>query len=271
MSWFRAATRQPLVYFVLLGAALFVVDAALRRSTNEVVVSPAVRDEVTTQLEQTLKRPPSDEELQRELELWVDAELLFREAEALGLAQNDGVIRAHLARKLEFVVRERTIAPVPSEAELRARFDADRARYQTVDTFDVAHVFLLKRSSPEEQQRRVDEALAQLASGAPLRSVGDHFPRGPVFARLSRLQLEQAIGAPLAALLEPDRLHQWQTVTSPRGTHLLRLDAVHSGAPNFEAARAALTADLQEEQKERAVREFTRELRKKYRVVGLSP
>jgi hypothetical protein len=268
VNWLRAALKQPLSYFMLLGAAVFIVDLGLRSRADEVLVSAAVRDEVAAELERALKRPPSDEELTRGVEEWTDTELLFREAEALGLAQNDAVIRAHLASKLQHIVRKRSIVAEPSEAELSARFDAERVRYTAPDAFDAVHVFVLKLPTATDHEERVEEILARLRAGVEIRSVGDHFPRGPTFSRLTRLQLEQAMGVNLSASLGPEQVGVWQLLTGQRGTHLFRLDAVHSGQPTLESARKALIADIQEEKKQQALREFTKELRKKYGIAS---
>lgn len=264
MKGLRGALRQPLPYFVLLGVVVFLVDFWLRRASDAVGDPAGVRREVASSLQKTLSRPPTDAELQRGLEQWVDKELLFREALALKLDENDSVIRDHLAQKLEHIVRERTVLEAPTEAELRARLAAHPKRYTAPKTFDVTHAFVLRASSPETYQARVDEVVTRLAGGAKPETVGDHFPRGPKFTGMTRPQLERIFEAKLSAALDVHRIGQWQSVPSPRGTHLLRLDAVNDGKPDFEALRAVLTADVQDQKKRAAESSYLKELRKKY-------
>jgi hypothetical protein len=265
VSLVRTALRQPLFYFVLLGAAVFAIDAGLRGGSERVLVSPGARAEVRAELEQTLGRAPTDEELGQGLERWLDTELLFREAMTLGLDQDDAVIRAHLAQKLGHVVRERAILDDPSDAELQAQLDSNRARYTSPDRFDVTHVFV-GLPAKDDHHTRVELALGAVRADADPKSVGDHFPRGPAFNGLTRIQLEQAIGAELATALEQGRRGQWQQLSSARGTHLVRIDAAHSGEPSLDSVRSALVADVNERRKQAAVQAFTRELRKKYAV-----
>lgn len=261
MSLVRSALRQPLVYFVLLGATVFAVDAALRPARN-IQVSEAVENEVLAELARTLGRAPTKEELEGALDEWVDTELLFREALALGLDQNDAVIRNHLAQKLAHVVRERSVLADPTEAELRAQLEANPARYTRPDTYDVRHVFIA-RPGADDHPARVASALDALRAGANADGVGDHFPRGPVFTDSTRLQLEQALGIRLLPELAADRVQQWQSVSGPRGTHLVRLEAIHSGAPDLDRSRDALVKDVSEQKKRAALARFLTELRER--------
>jgi hypothetical protein len=249
---------------VLLGTAVFALDSWLRAEPETVVVSEAVRREVASRLEQNLSRAPTRAELERGLEEWVDTELLLREATALGLAKNDTVIREHLAQKLKHIVRERTIFPDPSQAELRAQLAADRARYTAPETFDVTHVFIQRSVAPAKYESRVQEALAALTSGAKPETVGDHFPRDLKLVRLTRSQLEQILGVSLSAVLTPTQVGKWQAVESPRGAHLIRLVAISPRNPDFASLRPVLLADVLEKKKQAALAAYLVELRKKY-------
>jgi hypothetical protein len=266
----RTALRQPLLHFVLLGALVFIVDAQLSRSSQQIEVTQAIRNEVAALLQQSLSRRATEEELQRGLEEWLDTEVLFREALSLGLEENDAVIRAHLARKLQLVVRERTVLDDPTQAELSQQLESNRQRYTAALSFDVTHVFLLTQpgatSGDKGDPARVDDALARLRAGADPKTAGDHFPRGPVFTRLTQPQLEQIVGAKLSSVLAPEQRGNWQAIAGTRGTHLLRLDALHDGSPNLEALRPTLTADVQEKQKQERLHEFTAQLRKRYEI-----
>lgn len=264
----RTALRQPLSYFVLLGTLIFALDYGLTRRTTSVVVTPEVQEEIRLQLEQLMQRPPSEAELARATHEWVDVELLYREAEKLGLQHNDAVVRAHLARKLELVVRERSIVAEPSEAEVRAEFEAHRDEYTSPETFDVTHAFVLQPPNQPLDPERVEQVLELLRAGADPRAAADHFPRGPRFSRITRPRLEQIIGAELSHLLEPNKAGQWQRVAGHRGVHLIRLEAIHSGDPDLQKVRPALIAAIAERKKQAVVQEFVRELRTRYRVAG---
>lgn len=263
----RAVLRQPLPYFVLAGVAVFVVDAWLRRSHNTIEVNEGVRREVSAELTAQFGRPATADEERQALASWVTTELLFREASTLGLEQNDAVIRAHLANKLKQLVKEGTIVAPATEEELQAQLVAEPQRYAKPDSFRVSHAFVNRNIATETFETRAAEVWAQLNAGAELHSVGDHFPRGPVFEGMTAAQLESAIGVDLGSVLKADPMGTWHRLVGPRGVHFVRLDAISSGKPDVESARAALLADVEANKRDQAVDEFVEALQKDYRVV----
>ncbi len=269
MKGIPAPLKQPIIYFALAGGAVFGVDSALRSGAESIQVTDTVRKEVAAQLEQSLLRPPTAEELQQGIGDWVNTELLYREAEALGLQHNDSVIRAHLARKLELLVRDRSVVDQPTEAEIEAELANSGDRFSGPETFDVTHAFVLQPKNKPPEPARIDGVLTLLRAGADPLTAGDHFPRGPKFTRIPRARLEQIVGAPLSDLLRRDKLNQWQTVTGSRGIHFIRLDAVHGGEATVESARQGLIGEIVEKRKGEAARQFVADLREKYTVEGL--
>lgn len=265
MSHLRVALGQPVVYFIALGVAVFVVDTWLRRADDLVEVTPTVRSEVVAELERTWGRAPTPDEVEQGVHNWVETELLFREAAELELQENDGVVRAHLASKLRHLVRQRTFVPPPSYDELRAELEANGARYARPDTYSITHVFL-RASAPGADETRVADALQKLATGVDPTSVGDHFPRGPRFTELPGALLDQVLGVRLSKSLTPERLHQWQTFRGQRGTHLIHLDSIISGAPDFENVKPQLAAAIEEKKRDAAVQAYLDELQQKYAV-----
>jgi PPIC-type PPIASE domain len=258
--------KQPLLYFVLLGVVVFVVDTWLRRDAEVVSVGATVRAELDAELRRTLARAPTQPELDRALADWTTNELLFREASKLGLQENDSVIRLHLATKLKSLVKQRTIVAPPTEAELRASFDAHPERYTRPDTYDVTVVFVARGASPEAHAERVKEVLDKLAAGSEPKGAGDHFPRGPELKDVLLLQLEQVLKVDLSVALRPENQGRWQQVPNARGSYLLRLDHLNSGKPNFDALKGAIAAEIEVHKREAAFAQFVEELRTQYPI-----
>ncbi len=259
-------SKQPLLYFVILGALLFVVDAWSRRKDETIEVDTTVRGELTAELRRTLSREPTAAELDRAVADWTTTELLFREASKLGLDQNDAQIRTHLATKLKNLVKQRTIVAPPTEQELRHEFDAQQARYVKSDTFDVTVVFLARGPSPEADETRAKEVLDKLAAGLEPKGAGDHFPRGPALEDVLLLQLEQVLKVDLEQQLRPENQGRWQRVPNARGSYLLRLDRINSGKPNFDSLKAAIASDVEAKKREAAFEQFVTDLRAQYPV-----
>ena len=100
--------KEPLVHFVVLGTLLFGVYAWLNRDAADKTKSGATTVRITTNEIAWLKetwlrqwqREPTREELRGLVTEFLKEELLAREARAMGLDENDIIVRRRLAQKL---------------------------------------------------------------------------------------------------------------------------------------------------------------------------
>lgn len=258
--------KQPLVYFVLLGAVVFVVDSWLRRAADSVDVTEAVRQEIASELQRVHARAPTDQELAQGVQEWRDTELLYREALRLGLDRDDPQLKAHLATKLKNLVKQRAIVAPPTEQELLAEFTANKHKYTRPNTFDVTVVFVNKSVEPETHEARVDAIAAKVAAGADPATAGDHFPRGAQLQERLPVQLQQILQTDLSHVLDAERTGTWQRIPSSRGTFLFRLDKINGGEPVFESIKTSLGNELEQRKRDEAFGTFTAELRARYSV-----
>ena len=65
-------------------------------------------------------------ELDRLVEAEVKEEILYREGLALGLDKDDEIVRRRMAQKMQFLAEDVAAAHQPTDAELKAWFDAER-------------------------------------------------------------------------------------------------------------------------------------------------
>ena len=119
----RRILRQPLVQFLVLGVALFALYLFFGGSRGEeekvIVVSARQIQLLSSLWERQWRRPPTPEELNGLIQSFIREEVLYREALAMGLDQDDTVVRRRLAQKIEFLAQDLMAQVMPSEAELR--------------------------------------------------------------------------------------------------------------------------------------------------------
>lgn len=143
-------TREPLVVFAGVAAALFAVDAVLspRVSTEppESMVRALVGD-----FEQRVGRAPTPEETEQLKAEWSEAEALYQEGLALGLDRRDPVVRRRVIAKMEALQRARDASIPVDEAELRVFFEANEARYRTPVLVRYSLTSLNERGEPEDR------------------------------------------------------------------------------------------------------------------------
>ena len=150
-----ALFRQPLVHFLLIGAAIFGLFAALDDSPSapslqEIVVTTEKAEQLAAQFQSVWRRPPTGQELNSLVDDFIREEVLVREATALSLDLNDAVIRRRLRQKMEFLTDSAAGALKPADDELRSYFDANSGRYSSGTRVAFDQVFVGDAPGAEE-------------------------------------------------------------------------------------------------------------------------
>jgi len=94
--------REPLLHFILLGAALFGIDHAIASRDEDphtIVIDAQVDAQAIQVFRQARDRDPDDDELYALRKVWLDNEVLYREGMALGLDRGDKAIRERVIFK----------------------------------------------------------------------------------------------------------------------------------------------------------------------------
>lgn len=260
MSWWKSIAREPLVHFVVIGAALFAIDAwrspAAERTAPEaapapapapatpspaagpraIVIDAAVREQIAANAERRLGRPPTAGELATETEHWIDEEVLYREAVARGLDRDDPIIHQRIAGRMSYVLEQAASIPEPTEAELRAWFDTHRDRWAVAEHVDFTHVFVAGTDAAADA--RATELAAALAGGAAPERLGDRFSGGHRYRGRKIADLTLAFGDEFADGLATQPPGTWVRRRSRHGLHVVRVDRVDAArAADFARAR----------------------------------
>ena len=175
---------EPLVHFLAIGALLFSGYAWLHRGGSGGSDNGIGPVRITTQEIAFLReawgrlqqREPRREELQALVAGYLKEELLGREARAMGLEQNDPIIRRRLAQKVEFIVNDTARLAAPTDDDLRRFYKDHIESFQTPARVSFTHVFF----NPEtrgDAEADAKTALTALSLGAmTTRDIGDPFP-----------------------------------------------------------------------------------------------
>ena len=252
-------TREPLVHFLVAGAALYVAltwgGTPVDPTSRVIDVGPEEQAQIALTFERTMGRAPTDAELDAAIDRYVRDEVLYREALRLGLDQGDAVVRQRMVSKMDMSAGLAAEAADPDEATLRAYFDDNSARYSggSVVTFEQAFFEseLAARSALSSGEAHGEAiSLPGSLTDAPEREVRSRF--GEQFTR----QL---------AALQPGE--GWQgPVQSGFGWHLVKLESRKALPGEFEAVRERVENDWRTaEMAERKTRAFEI-LRSAYRV-----
>jgi hypothetical protein len=219
-----AWTREPLLHFVALGAALFALDHALVTRTDDphvIVMGAEVDAEARHTFQAARGRAPTPEELAALRRVWLDNEVLYREGLAMQVDRGDSAIRERVIFKALSVVDANTKLPPHDDALLERWFEAHRAKYDEPPRFDFEEAALDGTAT----EAAVRAFVAELNAGAP----GDAKAGLRVFKDRPRANLVQSYGEKFASALEAAPAGRWQAMPTQDGWRAIRLDAMAAG------------------------------------------
>jgi PPIC-type PPIASE domain len=265
--------REPLVHFVVAGVVLFSAYSWLNGSrppsdgVEPVRIGPGQVQWLKETYSSQWLRPPDANELQGLVTDLVNEELLAREAQAMGLGENDTIIRRRLAQKLKFLVEDTSRLAEPTDAELRQYFEANAARFEDSPRVSFSQIYF----NPENRKDAAKDAglvLAGLSADVSAAELGDRFLLEAEMMHADRQVIANAFGDEFADALLAIEPGKWSgPLKSGYGTHLVFISARETARrPAFEAVRDKVVAEWRRESEQKVSQEYLARLREKYGV-----
>ena len=278
----KSLLREPLVQFLLLGAALFVLDAWLRPAavpvaSTEIVVSETRIGNLAQNFRRTWQRPPTREELDGLVESYVREEVLYREALALGLDRDDAIIRRRMQQKMEFVSDEAAALARPTDEELEAYLKAHAETFRVEPRATFVQVYLDPRKRGPTLQadaKRLRETLERAGPTADPARAGDALMLLEArYEDVPQSELARLFGAEFAQALVKQPIGAWVgPIASGYGVHLVRVEALTSGGvPALNDVRPLVEREWANAKRQALARAFYEKLRAKYTVTVRMP
>ncbi len=267
-------TRDPLVHFLVLGAAAFAVYEVFGSAApaDEIVVSRARLRQLATTWQAQWNRPPTPEELEALVDSWLREEVLYREALALGLDRDDTIVRRRLAQKMEFLAADAS-SEEPDDARLVDFLERNRARFREPALVSFEQVYLSRDERGERVEADARALLARLRTSGEDEAAGDRLLLPRRHERTSTERVAQLFGDGFATAVEDLEPGAWQgPVASSYGLHLVRVSRREPPRdPPFAELRERLLAEWKSVHREEQLAAFHRELRSRYRVTREPP
>ena len=266
-------SREPLVHFIILGALLFAGHMLWQRHVSKADYTITVTAEEMER--QALifagenRRQPTDEDLKALLFSHVEEQALMREAERLGLGEDDTIIRRRLAQKMRFIIEDVDAPDLPAETELKTWFETNIDKFISAETYSFSHIYL----SPEQHGDNINAKAAEIMSlvKAPSqdwKALGDPFMMKREFKGLTEIETTRLFGSNFSKGLRELKGTIWQgPVESAFGLHLIRLDNfTPSITPKYEEVKGRVETIWQEEAQRSANQTRLKKLIQKYKV-----
>jgi hypothetical protein len=267
--------REPLLHFLVLGAALFAAFSMIEKKDAEaptkVVISASRVATLADRFARTWRRPPTEQELLGLVEDHIRDEIFYREGRAAGLDRDDFVIRRRVRQKMEFLAEDMAAAE-PSDQQLAAYLASNSDRFRTEDRLTFHHVFLSatrRGSALEGDVKQIAETLVRASAPVNTGTIGDPFLLGEAFPEMSRSDVARTFGEGFAEQLSAAELGRWQgPIASSFGAHFVFVDERAKGSlPPLGTVRDVVRREWQNARQIEAEQKLYRSLRDRYQIV----
>lgn len=271
----RRLLREPLLHFLLIGTALFMLYGALNRGRSDaprdIVISETRVEALAESFATVWMRPPTSEEIKGLIEDYIAEEIYYREATAMGLDQDDTVIRRRLRQKMEFISEDAATAAEPTDTELRAYLAAHPEKFLSPAELTFVQVYFSTDKRGDKARPAAEQLLAELQAGrgpAILSDAGDPTLLPGDMQSASPQAIANTFGSEFATQILEEPVGQWTgPLQSGFGLHLVRVDDRKSDAmPAFEQIRPLVLREWQSGQRTEFNKAFLDGLRARYDI-----
>jgi hypothetical protein len=276
----RSWLREPLVHFLLIGAALFLffrwTGGSGGPDSNRIVIGPGQIQHLAVGFARTWRRPPTPQELKGLIDDYVREEMATREARSMGLDREDTVIRRRLRQKLEFLVEDAAEAVPPTDDELQAWLDEHPADYRRDPEVAFRQVFLSPDRRGDAVEADAKALLEELGSQGPevdIGSLGDSIMLPGEFDLAPLTVASRMFGADFAGRLAELEPGSWAgPIPSGYGLHLVFVrERVEGREPELDDVRDAVARDLLTARRKEQLEAMYERLLEQYEVVIDTP
>jgi peptidyl-prolyl cis-trans isomerase C len=270
--------KEPLLHFLLIGALLFGLYSLLNPqeadvAENRIVVSSGDIARLNANLTKKLQRTPVASELQELVDAYIREEVYYREAMALGLDQDDTVLRRRMMQKMEFLTNDLADLANPDEAALKKYLLDNKEQYELPARISFNHIYFSYGKRGEQIFTDAATTLNEIQSSADPATLsfdaGDPFMHKSVLTLESPFEVARLFGQEFAGQLFQLEAEGWQgPLESGYGLHLVKVsEKVDARMPELAAVIDKVRTDWTFEQRQKANSEIYRRFKQRYEIV----
>jgi hypothetical protein len=270
--------HEPLLHFLFIGTLLFVVFAVFNKQeiavdSKKIVVSAGDIERLAANWSKKWNRQPTEAELKGLIDSYVREEVYYREALALGLDQDDTVLRRRLMQKMEFLSNDLADLNNPDETALNEYFLANSDKYELPARISFTHVYFSRDKHGNEIFDTAGKVLADIrvsdthTSRAPER--GDPFMLQYDFTLETPFEISRLFGQQFTEELFQTATESWQgPIASGYGLHLVRIsEKIDARMPELAAVIDKVRTDYMFEQRQKTNKAIYERFKERYEIV----
>jgi peptidyl-prolyl cis-trans isomerase C len=271
--------REPLLHFLLIGAAGFVLYGYVHRGESantsyKIYLSLDDLKQLDISFVSQWQRQPTAEEFTGLVEQFIRQEILYREGLAMGLDKDDIIVKRRMAQKMEFLSEDVTSAHEPSTAELQAWYASHTQMFALPDRATFRHLYFSIDHHGADAKKAAEAALRHIAQMPEDRGAeeanADPFMFQDYYGDRAPYQLAKEFGPAFAVELFKLKTGHWQgPIESGYGWHLIWIESIAPGkVPAFEEVEPDVKTAWLADQKAIQWQKAYATMRAKYEVIA---
>ena len=268
--------REPLVHFLAIGLFLFLLFALVndgqRDSGNRIEITDADIEQLVAIFRKQWQRSPNAQELQSLIDSRVREEVLYREALALGLDEDDTIVRRRLAQKVEFLMGDASGVTEPDGETLQSYYQENADYYREPARLSFSHIYFNTDRRGEQAESDAQALLERLRAASPRLTQapeeGDPFMLPRVYVDKRTDEIARDFGRAFAEQISGLEIKQWHgPVASAYGLHLVYIGSREEASqPELDQVRSRVANDWLVEQRQAADERIYERLRSRYEI-----
>ena len=270
--------KEPLVHFLVIGVLIFVVFSVVNKEEaaidgRKILVSAGDIERLSANWSKKWNRSPTEAELNGLVDSYIKEEVYYREALALGLDQDDTILRRRLMQKMEFLSNDLADLANPDETALNVYFLAHQDKYELPARISFSHIYFSFDKHTNRILDDTEKVLADIRASAPLVTSapdrGDPFMLQYDFTLETPFEVARLFGQDFAEQIFQVETDNWQgPIESGYGLHLVRInEKVEARMPELASAIDNVRTDYMFEQRQKTNKAIYERFRERYEIV----
>ncbi len=250
--------HEPLLHFIVLGAILFGLYAFGSKEVNSqqhIIITSTAIERLRENWKQDNGSYPDNAILHDLIEAYVREEVLYRQAMAQGLEEDDVIVRRRLIQKFDFMLGNLTQLEMPGEAQLQAYYESHKQDYRRPELVSFSHIYFnsdhRKESAEDLAEKLLPDLKTDKATFAQLNAYGDPFILQHQYSNQTQEQISRLFGKDFASVVILHKSGQWfGPVLSGYGVHLVLINHITlPTVPALSEIRDTVTRDYLAQQR----------------------
>ena len=273
----KTILKEPLLHFLLLGAALFLIYSFTTQASGEsgsINLSDAKIEQLRFSFEKTRQRQPSAEELDALMLNELKQRVAYKKAVEMGLLAGDSIVQKRLQQKLEFIVEDAVSALQPTDKQLTEFLLAHEEDYRSDKVFSFTQLYFDAQqhddvtATMQAVMQQVEAMDPEAPSEARLLAMSDNIFMPVKTISMSYRHVARHLGSSFADALAVMPMDQWHSgIKSGYGMHIVKLiDQSGGELQSLNQVRKKVTSHWLQAQRQQSLEHFYQNLFEEYKV-----